>query len=84
MLAERQILEDERLIATRTEPIMRNSRKTNSNMGPIVARMLLESQYRPGDLILAKDRIVLRRLRIEHLRSVIDIKQELYKVVTFR
>jgi hypothetical protein len=84
LLAERQILEDERLIATRTEPIMRNSRKTNSNMGPIVARMLLESQYRPGDLILAKDRIVLRRLRIEHLRSVIDIKQELYKVVTFR
>lgn len=71
-------------MATRTEPIMRNSRKTNSNMGPIVARMLLESQYRPGDLILAKDRIVLRRLRIEHLRSVIDIKQELYKVVTFR
>jgi hypothetical protein len=84
LLAERQILEDERLMATRTEPIMRNSRKTNSNMGPIVARMLLESQYRPGDLILAKDRIVLRRLRIEHLRSVIDIKQELYKVVTFR
>jgi hypothetical protein len=25
-------------------------------MGPIVARMLLESQYRPGDIVLAKDK----------------------------